>query len=101
MSLMRPQASEEQNVQKAIEFEEMFLNFFLTRMMPKSEDGFFGSGNSNEIYKSFWGEAVAKQIARKGGGLGVAKMAKKALDKARYTTPDNLSNMRGSYDIRI
>jgi hypothetical protein len=54
------------------EFEAVFLNEAFEFILPKSEDGFYGSGTAGNIFRSMLAENVAKTIA-KHGGIGIAK----------------------------
>ncbi len=72
--------TKEDKVKAAHDYEEMFLKFFFTNIMPKdTEGGLFGAGHSSEMYQSLWIEAAAKQAAKR--GVGIAQHIIKALDR--------------------
>ena len=86
--------TKEDKIKAAHDYEEMFLRFFFTNIMPKdTEGGLFGAGHSSEMYQSLWIDAAAKQAAKSSvdgvGGVGIAREIIKALDRA-YQEPAQL-----------
>ena len=80
--------TKEDKIKAAHDYEEMFLRFFFTNIMPKdTEGGLFGAGHSSEMYQSLWIDAAAKQAAKR--GVGIAQHIIKALDQ-NYQEPANL-----------
>lgn len=72
--------TKEDKIKAAHDYEEMFLKFFFTNIMPKdTEGGLFGAGHSSEMYQSLWIDAAAKQAAKR--GVGIAQHIIKALDQ--------------------
>lgn len=87
MPLNKP-ITKEDKIKAAHDYEEMFLKFFFTNIIPKdTEGGLFGAGHSSEMYQSLWVDAAAKQAAKR--GVGIAKYIIKALDRA-YQEPTQL-----------
>jgi Rod binding domain-containing protein len=73
--------TKEDKVKAAHDYEEMFLKFFFTNIMPKdTEGGLFGAGHSSEMYQSLWIDAASKQAAKR--GVGIAQHIIKALDRS-------------------
>lgn len=73
--------SKELDEKSVNEFSEMFLTSFLKNMMPETEDGFFGTGNANDMYKSFWIEAVAHQMSEN-DSFGIAEQVLNGIKKS-------------------
>ncbi|MES2607146.1 MAG: rod-binding protein [Pseudomonadota bacterium] len=87
MPLNKP-ITKEDKIKAAHDYEEMFLKFFFTNIIPKdTEGGLFGAGHSSEMYQSLWVDAAAKQAAKT--GVGIAKYIIKALDRS-YQEPNQL-----------
>ena len=56
----------------AEEFEAVFINELLSHMdQGQSTEGAFTGGESEGIYRSLFDDAVAKQLAKR-GGIGIA-----------------------------
>ncbi|MES2252486.1 MAG: rod-binding protein [Pseudomonadota bacterium] len=88
--------TKEDKIKAAHDYEEMFLKFFFTNIMPKdTEGGLFGGGHSSEMYQSLWVDAAAKQTAKR--GVGIAKHIIKALDRM-YAEPNQMMQQGGAYD---
>ncbi len=80
--------TKEDKIKAAHDYEEMFLKFFFTNIMPKdTEGGLFGAGHSSEMYQSLWIDAASKQAAKR--GVGIAQYIIKALDQ-NYQEPAKL-----------
>lgn len=89
----------------ATEFAEMFLKVFLTNIMPECDDGFFGTGNANDMYKSFWIDAVAHQMSEN-DSFGIAEQALNSTSKKAVTNGEQygehmipMNSQGGLYDI--
>lgn len=64
---------------KAVEFETMFVNAMLAPMFETlPTDGPFGGGSAEDSMRSFHTDAMAREIARK-GGLGIADAVQRQL----------------------
>ena len=53
-------------------FEAVMLNSFVSEMMPKDSESFFGQGLAGDMWKSMLADQVSRQIA-KSDVLGIAK----------------------------
>lgn len=65
------------------DFEAIFLTYMLQKMrqtIPKSE--FLDGGKGEEIFESMQDEAIAQQMAKR-GGIGLAEMLYNELSKIR------------------
>lgn len=88
MMPLQKSISKEDKIKAAHDYEEMFLKFFFTNIIPKdSEGGLFGAGHSSEMYQSLWIDAAAKQAAKR--GVGIAKYIVKAIEQ-NYQEPAKL-----------
>ncbi len=52
-------------------YEAAILGTFIQAMMPKETESFFGKGFAGEVWKSQLSQAVAEQLAHR-GGIGIA-----------------------------
>ncbi len=84
--------TDEDKIKGAKEFEGMFMKFVLERIFPKEESGFFGEGNAGEFYKSFFVDAVSKEIAKK--GVGVSQYIIKALNRSDASLVQSNSSIK-------
>ena len=76
---LNPGRTTERRIKEATqEFEAILIASLLREVRTTDSGGLFPSGISNDIYRQFFDEEVAKAIA-KGGGLGVGKMLERQL----------------------
>jgi len=79
LSLQAAQLQNKGAKQTGTEFETMVLSNLLRPMFEGLEtDGMFGGGNGEEMFRSFYIDAVAQQVVRS-GGLGIADQVQKQL----------------------
>lgn len=65
--------------QTGTEFETMVLSNMLRPMFEGLDtDGMFGGGNGEEMFRSFYIDAIAQQMVRN-GGIGIADQVQKQL----------------------
>ncbi len=74
-------ASKDKNAKLGLDFEAMCLNNLLSPMFEGLQtDGPFGGGEGEEAVRSFYIDAIAKQMAQR-GGIGISDMMQKQLLK--------------------
>jgi len=100
---------EEQKLKEvAQEFEAILIASLLKDARPGRQDGLFGGGLSNDLYRQLFTDEIAKAIARS-GGIGVGKMLERQLratlkaggHENRLKEPSqsaDLTNRRGATD---
>jgi Rod binding domain-containing protein len=67
--------------QSAQDFESSFLSVMLAQMFKGVEtEAPFGGGQGEEMFKSFFSDAVAKQVSRS-GGIGLAATVEREMLK--------------------
>ena len=66
----------------AQKFEASFLSIMVQQMMQGvgGTDATFGGGQGEEMFKSFMADAIAKQVAHK-GGIGIASTVSREMLK--------------------
>ncbi|MBI4585794.1 MAG: hypothetical protein HY717_17430 [Planctomycetes bacterium] len=65
----------------AVRFEAIFLEQLVKEMMPREGQSYFGSGSGAEVFKNFFIEAVAGEMAPR-GVLGIRPLLEKELNKS-------------------
>ena len=74
-------APKDKNAKLGLNFEAMCLSNLLSPMFEGLQsDGPFGGGEGEEAVRSFYTDAIAKQMAQR-GGIGISTMMQKQLLK--------------------
>ncbi len=85
----------------AVRFEAIFLEHLVKEMMPRESQAYFGNGSGAEVFKNFFIEAVAGEMAPR-GVLGIRPLLEKELNKSDQrqldsssaTSPQNAEKLR-------
>ena len=63
-------------------FEASFLSIMIGQMFEGVEtSGPFGGGDGEKMFRSFFSDAIAKQVTKSGGGIGLASSVSREMLK--------------------